>query len=438
MARVRRTILLWVLVCGGLSVWWGCYLGWSVPGGPLDFQAICYGSRTLLQHRNPYKVSDVERIYLAEGLDLKSVSAVQYQNMTLYVNTPGTLLFVAPLALLPLATGQILWLMLGVVSYCLAAFLIWDLASANAPVASGFLVCFMLLNCQVVFGGGNTAGLVVGLCTIAAWCFLRGEFVPFGVICMAISLLVKPHDAGLVWLFFVLAGGVYRKRAMQSAVVTAMLALIAVLWVWSVVPTWLHDWRSNMAMISSPGGINDPRPEALISNSVNKVISLQAVFSIYSENPRFYNMASYLSCGFLLLVWVIATRRKPFSQSRAWMALAVIAPLTVLITYHRVHDTKLLILAIPACAMLWSSRGCIGWIALLLTSAAIVVNADIPLAIIEAFIGRLHLTSTTLPAKLATVLIARPNQEVLLAMSLFYLWVYLREMWSQSCRSILD
>jgi len=350
----------------------------------------------------------------------------QFQNMTLYVNTPGTLLFVAPLALLPLRAGQVIWMILNVASLCLAGFLVWDMAAPKGALVAGCLVCFMLLNCQVLFGGGNTAALVIGLCTVAGWCFIEGRFVPAGIVFMAISLLVKPHDSGLIWMYFLIAGGVYRRRALQSAALTAALALIAMFWIWVVAPTWLSDWQSNLAAISGPGGINDPRPVALTVASANNVISLQSVFSVFIGNPRLYNLASYLVCGSLLSVLIFVTIRTTITRKNILIALAALAPLTILVTYHRVHDTKLLLITIPACAMLWAIRGRIGWTALLLTSAAIFVNADIPLAVIGGLTDKLHIATSTLSGQILTVLIARPCQELLLAMAVFYLWVYTR------------
>jgi hypothetical protein len=35
---------------------------------------------------------------------------------------------------------------------------------------------------------------------VAAWCFIKGRFIPAGILCLAVSLAIKPHDAGLVWL----------------------------------------------------------------------------------------------------------------------------------------------------------------------------------------------------------------------------------------------
>jgi hypothetical protein len=242
---------------------------------------------------------------------------------------------------------------------------------------------------------------------------------------MALSLVIKPHDSGIVWLYFVLAGSEFRKRALQTAALSAVFAAVAVLWTWKVVPTWWHDWQSNLALIAAPGGMNDPRPAIVGGASAGNVISLQAVFSVFSQEPRFFNLASYVVCGAFLLVWMAVTLRSQFSQERAWLALAVSVPFTMLITYHRVYDAKLLLLTVPACAMLWARWNPVGKAALILASLGIVLNADVPLAILNNITDHLHLTTATLAGQLLTVIVARPNQEVLLAVGIFYLGVYL-------------
>ena len=98
---------------------------------------------------------------------------------------------------------------------------------------------------------GNTAGLVVGLSVIAAWCFLRERFVFAGILSMAVSLAMKPHDAGLIWLYFFLAGGVLRKRALQTLAVTAVLAVPAILWISHVAPHWPSELHANLATITA-------------------------------------------------------------------------------------------------------------------------------------------------------------------------------------------
>jgi hypothetical protein len=439
MMMKRRIGLILVLLSGGISVLWGCSLGWSIQGGPMDFQAVYYGARTLIAHQNPYIESDVEHVFEPDGRDHSKLTPKQHHLITLFVNTPATLLLVSPFAVLPLAAGQVLWMIFTAGSLILAAYLMWQLAAERAPILSACLIGFLLLNCQVVFGAGNTAAIVVGLTVVAVWCFLKNRYVPMGVVCMAIGLAMKPHDAGLVWLFFLLAGTVYRKRALQTALLTAVLIVPAILWINHVAPSWIHDWQTNMATISAPGALNDPRPGNVTSKiSAGNVISLQAVFSVFNGDPRFYNLASYLVCGLFLVVWAIKTMRTRISDERAWLALAVIVPLTVLVTYHRVYDAKLLLLTVPACALLWSEGGPIAWAAAGLNGLAVFLNADVPLAILGIMTENLHLSTATLPGQILTVVLARPNQEILLATSIFYLWVYARRCADVGASETLD
>jgi hypothetical protein len=286
-ARQLGGILL--LPCLGISVWWGFSIGWKMTGPPTDFQAYYYGTRCLLQHHNPYKVSELEALYRAEGGENPSESIQHHQTVTLYVNLPATFLFIAPFAILPLGVAQVLWMILTAGVLFLAAFLIWNLGSKYAPILTGCLIALFLANCELVFWTGNSVGLVVSLCVVAVWCFVEDRFVPAGILCMAVSLAIKPHDAGLVWLYFLLAGGICRKRALQALFVTAVLALSAILWVSLVAPHWIEDWHVNMAAIAAPGGLNSPGPASLAINCLGGVISLQTVFVLFCDDPFFYN-----------------------------------------------------------------------------------------------------------------------------------------------------
>jgi hypothetical protein len=340
---------------------------------------------------------------------------------------PTGYLFIAPFALLPYGTALVIWLILLAGVFFLAAFLMWDVGRSFAPAVSLFLICIVLANSEVLFAGGNPSGIVVSLCVVAVWCFLRDRFVPAGILCMAVSLAIKPHDAGLIWLYLLLAGGVYRKRALQTLAVTVLLALPAILWMSHIAPHWLGDWQSNLSVMSARGGILDPGPASTPGfRDLGMIIDLQTVISVFRDDPRIYNPASYLACGALLLAWSIITLRSRFSLARAWLALAVVVPLTLLVTYHRSYDAKLLLLTVPACAMLWAEGDPTRWIALLVNTAALVITGDIPLTILLILTRNLHLSAATLSGQIGTVVLARPVPLTLLVMSIFYLWVYLR------------
>src|SRR5208283_1004323 len=176
---------------------------------------------------------------------------------------------------------------------------------------SGLLLC-----------AGNTAGLVVSLAVIAAWCFMQDRFVPIGIICLAVALAVKPHDAGLVWLYFLLAGGVQRKRALQTLVLTALIAVASVLWLSHAAPHWLPEYQSNLHAAMSAGGRDNPGPTTQGGRGIGQIISLQAILSLLWDNAKFYNLAADLLCAPLLLAWCVRTLRTGFSPRLAWLALA--------------------------------------------------------------------------------------------------------------------
>jgi hypothetical protein len=429
MKSKQRTALLLILFCCGLSVLWGSSVAHGSSGGLTDFKAVYYGARCLIQRTDPYKPTDFLRAYLDDGRSIPAdpVMADLFRRAALVcVNLPTALFLTIPFAHLPLLTAYVLWALLMTAGLILAAFLMWDLAASKSSGVALFQICFLLANCVILFYDGNAAGIVVGLCVVAVWCFLQDRFVPAGILCLALSLAIKPHDSGLVWLYFLLAGGVYRKRALQTLLVTAVLCLPAVLWVSHVVPQWLPELRSNIQATSAHGALSDPGPAAIGFHHPDPVIDLRTVVSVFRDDPRIYVPASYLVTGTLLLLLSFTTLRSPISQRRAWLALAAIAPLTMLIAYHRQHDAKLLLLTIPACAMLWAGRGLLGWFALFASSAGILITADIPATSLTILSAHMPL-GVGLLGHLKTALLVRPAPIVLLVLAIFYLWVYMRD-----------
>jgi hypothetical protein len=227
MTMGRRLGLLLLLLSGAFSFFLGFKVARTASGAP-DFRPAYYGARCLLQHRNPYKLSEVEGVYRTDGLELPS-APVQRQVATVNIYLPSAYMFIAPVAALPYGTTLVIWLTLLAGIFLLAAALMWDVGNRYASGVSLFLICIVLANSEVLFAGGNPAGIAVSLCVVAVWCFLQERFVPAGILCMAVSLAIKPHDSGLVWFYFLLAGGVYRKRALQTLAVTVLLALPAIL-----------------------------------------------------------------------------------------------------------------------------------------------------------------------------------------------------------------
>jgi len=289
---------------------------------------------------------------------------------------------------------HLLWMILTDASFILATYLMWSSAAKDAPVISGALICLFLIGNELLLEIGNPAGIAVSLCVIAVWCFLKDRFVPAGVLRFAHSFLVKTHVLGLIWLYFLLAGGLYRKRALQTLVMMFVLGLPAILWVSHVAPHWVAELRTNLQIASRHGSSSDPGPAGVNPQAHGAtVISLQTVISVFRDDPRFYNPITCLLCAPLLLVWAITTLRRRFSQESAWLALAAIAALSMLPLYHRLHDTGLLLLVFPAFAMLWARGGVTAWLALLFTGAGAFMTSDIPVQ--QLAIHSAHLREST-------------------------------------------
>jgi hypothetical protein len=426
MRRTRWIALFWLLMCCGLSAFWAYSLERVSPDGMLDFKGVYYDARCLLQHIDPYQYGVPARVYLAEQKDRPPLSDVLRQVLSLNIYLPTTSIIITPFAMLPWGLAHRLWMILSAGSLALAAFLMWNRGAQYAPVISGVLIGFILANCEAVLVTGNTAGIAVSLCVVAVWCFLQERFVWAGIVCLAVSLAIKPHDAGLIWLYFLLAGAPYRKRALQTLLVTVVLAVLAILWVTPIAPHWMQEWQTNLLADSLPGGPSDPGLTNADSRGPSTIIDLQSVISVFWNDSRFYNPASYLMCGILLLAGAIRTLRSRFSPAGAWLALAAVVPLTLLVTYHRPYDAKLLLLTVPACALLWAEGRPVRWVALVMSTAAIVSTADIPLTILLMLTRNLHISAIGLPGQIMTVVLMRPVPLILLAMGIFYLWIYMR------------
>jgi hypothetical protein len=390
-----------------------------------DFKPLYYGARCLLTGCDLYSQQQLQHLYFSESED-QPYDKIRLANNVIWSYYPPTAyMLVAPIAALPWRPAHLLWMTLTCATFLLAAFLIWELGSRSRPLACGLLVCLFLIGQELLVEVGNASGLVVALCLIAVWCFLRRRFELAGVLCLALGLAIKPHDAGPIWLYFLIAGGPFRKRALQTLLCAIVLSLPAVLWVQHLGPDWLPELRHNLAATAAPGAINDPGPSGFEPRAHGAiVVSLQSVISIYRDNPHFYNPLSYLICGLMLVVWLMIGLRSRFPRSLAPLALASVAVLSILPVYHRQHDLGLLLLTVPACTLLLSNSRRIGAYAVFITASAAILlsNQTIQfLAIVAAFI---RATTHGLTGQVLALLLSRPAPIVLLAVAAFYLWAY--------------
>ena len=417
--------LVCILAGGAASTIWGTLLVHRSPIAMSDLYPVYYHARILMEHEDPYieRPAPYQRLQSEGFLDTKNI-AVYGMPVIPCVYPPSSLVVVSPLALLRWGPAHLIWM--GLISLCLtiSALLVWLVASKHAPLVAAGLISFVLLNSETLLFEGNSAGIAIGLCIIGAWCFACGKQTVVGSVCLAISLALKPHDSALVWLCFVLSGGIYTRRALQTLIPTVLLIAVSVAWVSRVSPHWPQELKSNIQSISTHGAVNDPGPDSGTNLIVNSAVNAQTIFALFWDRPAFYNLASYLLCGVLLLAWVIATLRRPVTNSRIWVSLACLSAVSMLPVYHRHHDAKLLLLAVPACAMIFAKRRIAGILSIFFTLLAFTFNADIPRAILTNLEANLTFSNATLAGKVATLLLARPAPLAILAMAIFYLWAY--------------
>jgi Glycosyltransferase family 87 len=412
---------LTLLVLGGVFfVAIGVMMEVTNPLGMTDFEEIYYAARSAAHHADPYVPAQVAAVYQADNGSLPADAGVSHtKRLIIFIcsNLPTTLFLVAPLAALPWKLAAAIWMALIAAAFIVACFLVWQFGADEAPRIYGGLICLLLVNSGLFLCAGNTAGLAVSLSVIAVCCFLRDRFVSIGVVCLAIALAMKPHDAGAVWLYFLLAGGEHRRRAVQTLVLTAVIAGAAILWVSHAAPHWYQHLHANLQAAMLPGGRDNPGPTTQGGRGIGMIISLQAILSLIRDNAAFYNPIAYLLCAPLAVLWCVKALRSGFSMRLAWLGLAAISAIAMLPVYHRTYDARLLLLAVPACAILWCEQRAPGRWALPVTLAAMVLTGDIFWIV---FFQITHYSGA------AVVFGMFPGPIALLAAAIFYLWMYLR------------
>jgi hypothetical protein len=423
-SNARRDGLLFLLLGCAVLVSFGPLLERISPVAMIDFKLPYYSTRCLLNHSDPYDGVDVIPAY-RDGGEVALLKMVEGSpNSFRLVYFPTIFPFVVPFALLPFGVAHIIWLAFILCGLILASFLIWNTSAGYAPVTAGFLIGFMLANSELVVMIGNPAGIAISLCVVAAWCFVKDTLAPLGVVCLAVGLLLKPHDVGMVWLYFLLAGRVYRKRALQSLAVVIVVGLPSVLWVSHVAPNWTTELHSTLLSNSAHGHPDDPGPTSSGAHQLGMMVNLQTALSAIKDDPSFYDPVSYVVCGALLFAWCLISIKGRPTPTRTWLALAAIAALTMLPLYHRQVDTKLLLLTVPACARLCSEGKRLGRVAFIVTFAGFVLTGDVPWVIVLHMISHLRIPNTEFLNKIIMAGQMCPVPLILLLICVFYLYVY--------------
>jgi hypothetical protein len=395
------------------------FLMLAAQKGPgLDFQHSFNSPRCLFEHRDPYKLADLLSVYEENGGKIPPVCCGNTDTLLMelhYAYLPTIFAVTGLVAVFPIAVAFWIWTALAAGSFLVAAALMWEVGSRYAPRLTGALLCLFLLNSGTLICTGNPASLALSLAVIGAGCILRERAIVPGLICMAAGLAMKPQNSGFIWLALVLLGGTARKRAWQSLLVMCIITAPWLVRTWQVAPHWPSEFHANVTALLGQGAVNDPGPAAVLKRGTLTFTNLQSVFSLIRDEPRFYNTMSFATVALLLGILVILMIRFKASADSRWLLIASFTALTLLPVYHRQYDSKLLILTIPACALLWSRNNRLGRIGLLVTGLGLLMASDLAWAIyitltadlrLSPFWSQLYYLSRAIPVPCAIMLVA--------------------------------
>ncbi len=422
-AGVRRDglCLFWLGAIAFLLV--GFALGKAVAVSTADFRVVYFAARCLIEHGDPYQETQLADTYIKGQGTTPKDSQITRSTEYRYNYLPTAFIVTLPFAVLPFHIAQALWLIVTASSLIFASFLVWDVAALYAPVLSGALIGLTLANSELILMLGNPAGIAVSLCIIGVWCLVVRRYQFVGILCFAISLMLKPHVAGLVWLYFLMSDRNSRNKALQILMTVAMLSVPIAILMGTRAPHWFSEWRSVMAAFSSRGDINDPGPSSMAAHGIGMMINLQTVFSLIKNEPSFYDSASYVLGLLLLCPLLYLTARKKASEELCWFALSAYASISMLPVYHRVYDARILILAVPMTAILWKRRSQYSKISVFIGATTIVLTGAIPWGIFLRISSGLH-PSTNFSKSIAVISQVAPVPVILLISSVFYLRAY--------------
>jgi hypothetical protein len=376
-----------------------------------DYVPLYAGARCMFTGCDPYSFPDIERQYYEHGGE--RVFPFNAQNQPL-VNPPTTLLVVMPFSLFSFPIADMLWLAAGGVLFCYAAYATLTLAEC-APSAV-VLSCILLLTSPLLLMLGQSATMAIATMTIAIALLLRGKWPWLAVSLLAISIALKPHLVGLVLVYFLLQNR-YRARALQAIAAIALLTVVSSLWV-TVHPAsrrWVTELKATLARSVAPGGIDDPSPANPDSSSMaNLQVDASMLFpvgqmSTFSENRHMANLIAWTVTAILVIGWLFGVSRARPTLENDLLAIAGVCCISLLPVYHRLYDTRLLLLTIPALALLLKRHRLVGGAAACLTCLIVLSTNNLYAKLvrtIDLLIGRSSVIPVGRLAPLVVTLLA--------------------------------
>jgi hypothetical protein len=330
--RGRLLALLVVCIAVVYFAWRGVVREWLDSG---DFAVAFGGGWAWLVGSDPYGVTVLEQHLAAAGASDRFVTQLETLRN---VFAPTTLPLFAPIGLLPWAPAVLVWLLVNVASTLAIAFglawlLDWPLRSTRAILLVAAVLALAPVHSTMASGQTGlaaTAALVLGVVA------QRRGSTPWAAVLYALAVAFKAQ-IGLPFLVY-LAWRRWRTAVLAAAILAGATAVAVGRLALAGVP-WLASWSANLALLSGPGGINDPGP---LNDDRYSLVNLQ--YPLHTFLPAWAgDQVTYLVIGWAiaLMVWLHTDREPRFDL----LAMSTVAVLALLVTYHRYYDA--VVLAFP-------------------------------------------------------------------------------------------
>ena len=337
--RRRRTTLAlgWLAVVAAVLylAWWGVLRGATASGD----LAVGYGAGAAwLRGDDPYVVAVLQDHAVAGGAEQVIVGQLETLRDVYF---PTTLPPFVPLAPLSWTEAKLVVLLVnlgatGFIAWGLVHLLGWGRSEPRTLGLVAFVLALAPLHTTMAIG---QAAIVTTAAIVAAMMLERSGRPIWAGAFYGLAIILK-IQIGLPFLVYVAWRRRWTTAAVAAAVPLAVTAISVLRMEVAGVP-WYRTWMDNLALLSSPGGINDPGP---LNDDRYSLVNLQYLLQSVGIGGLTADAIALAAVALAALALVTLVRGRELD--RELLVLSGVAVLTLLVTYHRYYDAVLLVLPI--------------------------------------------------------------------------------------------
>ncbi|MBO0797297.1 MAG: DUF2029 domain-containing protein [Blastocatellia bacterium] len=293
---------------------------------------------------NPYDHDTLDHIWREAG---GAPAKKPRQTTTPSVYPPTTLILLSPLTIMPWRAARYCVLIINIAFTIMVIRSLLSIAHFDPADWRPVLFWAIVLGLAPLQTGIALGNLIVPSASLALLSVSAAmtKNVYLSGILLALSMCLKPQIGGIFWLSCALQRR-WRICAI-GAVAGLLLALIAILHLWSGQIDWVDSWVRNYRDFAAAGGSNDP---TALNPSRHHLLNLQLLLHTFFEERWLANLSTLVFVGsqFSVLCFAGGSGR---SKRKSLLNYCVMILLGLLASYHRFYDATLLILP-----LFWSLR----------------------------------------------------------------------------------